>query len=199
MTDLPSSGIIERRSYGEIPSVIDIPNLLDIQLRSYRDFLQVDVPPAKRKTQGLQAVFESVFPVTDVHNVFSLEFVEYSIGAPKYGVIECRERDATFAVPLRATLRLISRAREDKEGEVKDVVEQAVFLGELPLLTEHGTFVINGSERVIVSQLHRSPGVFFDETTHPNGKKLYSARIIPYRGAWVEFSWWQTCLVLPWT
>ena len=182
------SKLIERRSFGKIPTVLEMPDLLDIQVSSYEDFLQADVPPQDRKPQGLQAVFHSIFPITDVHNVYSLEFVEYAIGTPKYDVWECRERDATFAAPLRATLRLITRDPQDKSGEVKDVLEQAVFLGELPLMTEQGTFIINGSERVIVSQLHRSPGVFFDETTHPNGKKLYSARVIPYRGSWVEFS-----------
>ncbi|OGG50625.1 MAG: DNA-directed RNA polymerase subunit beta [Candidatus Handelsmanbacteria bacterium RIFCSPLOWO2_12_FULL_64_10] len=181
-------GFIERRSYAKLPEPIDMPNLLDIQIDSYRWFLQADILPEQRKNQGLQAVFNSIFPITDVHNFYSLEFVDYSIGAPKYGVEECQERGTTYAAPLRATLRLISRDRQDKEIRVKDIVEQTVFLGELPLMTEQGTFIINGSERVIVSQLHRSPGVFFDETTHPNGKRLFSARIIPFRGSWLEFS-----------
>ncbi len=186
---MADKGFIERKSYGRIVPVIEMPNLLDIQLDSYSWFLQKDVPPEERKEQGLQAVFHSIFPITDVHNLFSLEFVDYSIGTPKYDVDECLERGTTHAAPLRSTLRLISREKQDDdEPRIKDIVEQTVFLGELPLMTEEGTFIINGSERVIVSQLHRSPGVFFDETIHPNGKRLYSARIIPYKGAWLEFS-----------
>ena len=166
-----------------------MPNLLDIQLDSYDWFLQRDTPPGAREKQGLQAVFHSIFPISDAHNLYSLEFVDYSVGTPKYDVQECLERGTTYAVPLRSTLRLISREKQGNgEVRVKDIVEQAVFLGELPLMTDEGTFVVNGSERVIVSQLHRSPGVFFDDTIHPNGKRLFSARIIPDNGAWVEFS-----------
>ena len=180
-------GVIQRRSYAKLGDIIEMPDLLDIQVESSQMFLQTDVPPEHRKKQGLQSVFQSIFPITDVHNQYILEFVEYSIGKPKYNVRECQDRDTTYAAPLRATLRLIAKDRQDKD-KIKDIVEQTVFLGELPLMTEKGTFVINGSERVIVSQLHRSPGIFFDETTHPNGKRLLSARIIPYRGAWVEFT-----------
>ena len=181
--------LIDRFSYGKIASAIDMPNLLDIQIDSYNWFLQKDRTPGERTKQGLQAVFNSIFPIADVHNLFSLEFVDYAIGTPKYEVEECLERGTTYAAPLRATLRLIAREKQDgEEHRIKDIVEQTVFLGELPLMTDEGTFVINGSERVIVSQLHRSPGVFFDETIHPNGKRLYSARIIPYKGAWLEFS-----------
>jgi DNA-directed RNA polymerase subunit beta len=168
---------------------MEIPNLLAVQLDSFRDFLQIDVSPEKRERKGLQAVFQDVFPISDARGNFSLEFVSYKIGNPKYTVEECQERDLTFAVPLKATLRLIvweSTGEGDKR--IKNVIEQEVYLGELPFITEGGTFVINGAERVIVSQLHRSPGVFFDEEIHPNGKRLYSARIIPYRGSWVEFS-----------
>ena len=186
---MADKGFIERKSYGKIASAIEMPNLLDLQIDSYNWFLQKDAPPGDRQKQGLQAVFHSVFPITDVHNLFSLEFVDYSIGTPKYGVSECLERGTTYAAPLRATLRLISKEKQgDGESRVKDIVEQTVFLGELPLMTEEGTFIVNGSERVIVSQLHRSPGVFFDDAIHPNGKRLYSARIIPYNGAWLEFS-----------
>jgi DNA-directed RNA polymerase subunit beta len=186
---LADKGFIERKSYGKITPAIEMPDLLDIQIDSYNWFLQKDVPPGKRAKQGLQAVFHSVFPITDVHNLYSLEFVDYSIGTPKYSVVECLERGTTYAAPLRATLRLISREKQgDNDFRVKDIVEQTVFLGELPLMAEEGTFIINGSERVIVSQLHRSPGVFFDDTIHPNGKKLFSARIIPYKGAWLEFT-----------
>jgi DNA-directed RNA polymerase subunit beta len=185
---LAQKGFIERKSYGKLRAAIDMPNLLDIQLDSYDDFLQKDTPSSDRKRQGLQAVFDSIFPITDVHNLYSLEFVDYSVGTPKYEVTECLERGTTYAAPLRATLRLISREKQGEEFRVKDIVEQTVFLGELPLMTREGTFIVNGSERVIVSQLHRSPGVFFDETIHPNGKRLFSARIIPYKGAWLEFS-----------
>ena len=182
-------GFIDRKSYGTLTSAIEMPNLLDIQLDSYDWFLQKDIPPGAREQQGLQAVFHGIFPITDAHNLYSLEFVDYSVGTPKYDVQECLERGTTYAVPLRSTLRLISREKQGNgEFRVKDIVEQTVFLGELPLMTDEGTFVINGSERVIVSQLHRSPGVFFDDSIHPNGKRLFSARIIPDNGAWLEFS-----------
>ena len=182
-------GFIDRKSYGTLTAAIEMPNLLDIQIDSYDWFLQKDIPPGIREKQGLQAVFHGIFPITDAHNLYSLEFVDYSVGTPKYDVQECLERGTTYAVPLRSTLRLISREKQGNgEFRVKDIVEQTVFLGELPLMTDEGTFVINGSERVIVSQLHRSPGVFFDDTIHPNGKRLFSARIIPDNGAWLEFS-----------
>jgi DNA-directed RNA polymerase subunit beta len=186
---LAEKQLIERFSYGKIASALEMPNLLDIQIDSYNGFLQKDKLPGDREKKGLQAVFNSIFPISDVHDLFSLEFVDYAIGTPKYEVDECHERGTTYAAPLRATLRLIAREKQDgEENRIKDIVEQTVFLGELPLMTSEGTFIINGSERVIVSQLHRSPGVFFDETIHPNGKRLYSARIIPYKGAWLEFS-----------
>ncbi len=179
---------IDRKSFGKVAPVIDIPNLLDVQLRSFGAFLQADTVPKERRRQGLQAVFEAIFPVTDVHEIYSLEFVEYNIGRPRYEVWECQERDMTYSASLRATLRLVVHDPDSKTREVKDVIEQSVYLGELPLMTQNGTFVINGSERVIVSQLHRSPGVFFDETIHPNGKRLFSARVIPSLGAWLEFA-----------
>jgi DNA-directed RNA polymerase subunit beta len=182
--------MMERRSYSKIEREwdIEIPNLLDVQLQSFREFLQMEVPAADRRNEGLQEVFTSVFPISDPRDLSSLEFVKYDLGDPKYSTDECQERDLTFSAPLKATLRL--RTREDADGTRRDkeVIEQEVYLGELPLITDKGTFIINGAERVIVSQLHRSPGVFFDEITHPNGKNLYSARIIPYRGSWVEFS-----------
>ncbi len=179
--------MIKRRSYAKLPTILDIPNLLELQVASFEDFLQANTPPEKRKIKGLQEVFESVFPITDVHNLYSLEFVSYSVGRPKYDIDECRDRGATYAAPLRAVLRLVTREKGD-EKRVKDVIEQVVYLGDLPLMTSTGTFLINGAERVIVSQLHRSPGVFFDEVAHPNGKRLFTARIIPYRGCWVEFT-----------
>lgn len=178
---------IERLDYQTIQAAAEMPNLLEVQLDSYNNFLQADTPPDKRLHQGLQQIFHDIFPVTDVHENYSLEFVRYSLGTPRYTVDECRERNMSYAAPLRATLRLVSKQGEGEQKEVRDIIEQDVYLGEFPLITKWGTFIINGSERVIVSQLHRSPGVFFDEETHPNGKLLYSARIIPYRGSWLEF------------
>ena len=165
-----------------------MPNLLSVQIDSFEDFLQMDTAPRQRLRRGLHLVFESIFPVSDVNGIYSLEYVGYSIGNPRYSEEECRERGMTFAAPLRATLRLVTRDKESPDSPIKDVVEQSVFLGELPLMTNEGTFIINGAERVVVSQLHRSPGVFFDETLHPNGKRLFSARILPYKGPWLEFS-----------
>jgi DNA-directed RNA polymerase subunit beta len=186
------------RSFSKIPSIIDIPNLLDIQLKSFESFLQMDVPPEKREREGLQEVFEDSFlktkekdeGISDIHGNYRLKFVKFDVGEPKYTVRECQERDMTYAGSLKATLQLVIYEKGDK-GEkkpVRDVMEQEVYLGDLPLITKAGTFVINGAERVIVSQLHRSPGIFFAEEIHPNGKRLYSARIIPYRGSWVEFT-----------
>ena len=177
-----------RRNFSKISSVLDMPGLLDIQLMSFEAFLQADVPNERRADQGLQAVFQSIFPIEDVHNRFSLEFVEYSLGKPKYSVRECQERGMTYSEPLKATLRLVVRNLEGQEEKIKDIIEQRVFLGELPMMTKTGTFIINGAERVIVSQLHRSPGVFFDETGRTEGKRHFSARVIPYRGPWIEFS-----------
>jgi DNA-directed RNA polymerase subunit beta len=179
-----------RRDYSKLDPawLVEIPHLLDVQLRSFQSFLQGEIPGEERALMGLQEVFHTVFPISDTRNFFSLEFVSYTVGEPKYSTDECQERDLTFSAPLKATLRL--RIREDIEGEKRDkeIIEQEVYLGELPLLTDKGTFIINGAERVIVSQLHRSPGVFFDDTVHPNGKRLFSSRIIPYRGSWVEFT-----------
>src|SRR5499427_7078594 len=181
---------MDRKSFSKIDAQwnLQIPNLLEVQLKSFRDFLQMDVDPMRRRNEGLQEVFTGVFPISDARELFSLEFVAYEIGEPKYSMDECVERDLTFSAPLKARLRLNTREEVDGVKRDKDVIEQEVYLGELPLITDSGTFIINGAERVIVSQLHRSPGVFFDEMTHPNGKQLYNARIIPYRGSWVEFS-----------
>ena len=177
-----------RTTYAKIPDACDMPNLLDVQLDSYNSFLQQNVPPEKRALQGLHQIFTEIFPVTDVHENYSLEYVSYHLGPSRYSIDECRERNMSSASPLKVTMRLIARQGEGEEKEVKDIVEQDVYLGELPIITQWGTFIINGAERVIVSQLHRSPGVFFDESIHPNGKKLHSARVIPYRGSWVEFA-----------
>ncbi len=178
----------ERYSFSKIPSVLDMPDLLDVQLQSYRNFLQQDISPDKREDKGLQAVFKSIFPIVDTRENFILEFVEYHIDLAKYSVVECQERGVTYSVPLKAKLRL---SRKDEESGSKgfiNTIEQDVYLGNLPYMTERGTFIINGAERVIVNQLHRSPGVFFDSTQHPNGTQIYSGRIIPLRGSWVEFT-----------
>ncbi len=173
-------------SFAKIPKVIDYPDFLNVQLDSFESFLQANVAPNRRKSKGLQAVFGMNFPITDARENYLLEFVEFYVEKPKYSVVECQERGLTYAVPLKAKLRLSAKAKDGK-GYV-DTVEQEVYLGNLPYMTDRGTFIINGSERVIVSQLHRSPGVFFSESVHPNGTPIYSARIIPFRGSWVEFA-----------
>jgi len=157
-----------------------------VQLESWEHFLQVGAAPDKRKNQGLQQVFRMNFPITDARENYILEFVEYYVEKPKYTVVECVERGLTFAVPLKAKLRLSTKSEDGKS--YVDTIEQDVYLGNLPSMTHRGTFIINGAERVVVSQLHRSPGVFFDETVHPNGMSIYSARIIPLRGSWLEFT-----------
>ncbi|MCA9666134.1 MAG: DNA-directed RNA polymerase subunit beta, partial [Myxococcales bacterium] len=181
-----------RKHYGKINKIIDIPNLIDIQKRSYEKFLQRDVAPDRREEIGLQGVFKSVFPIKDFSETASLEFVSYNLERPKYDEDECRQRGMTYAAPIKVTIQLVLRDvnEETKEQSVRDVKEQEVYFGEIPLMTEQGTFIINGTERVVVSQLHRSPGVFFDHDkgrTHATGKLLYSARIIPYRGSWLDF------------
>jgi DNA-directed RNA polymerase subunit beta len=181
-----------RKDFGKIPSIVDIPNLIEIQRRSYESFLQKDVPPERREDVGLQAVFKSVFPIADYNENALLEFDAYHFGEPKYTVEECHDRGMTYAIPLKVSLRLVI-FDHDKDAKTRTVREQRgqeVYLGELPLMTEKGTFIINGTERVVVSQLQRSAGVFFDDDkgkTLASGKPLYSARVIPYRGSWVEF------------
>ncbi|OGU60567.1 MAG: DNA-directed RNA polymerase subunit beta [Ignavibacteria bacterium GWF2_33_9] len=184
------SGIIRLRrriDFSRFGKTDHYPDLLDIQIRSYKDFLQDDVLPSKRGMQGLQKVFNNNFPIEDASSVYQLEFVEYSIERPKYSEKECRERELTFSKPLKAKLRLSSKADPESEDFI-EAVEQEVYLGNIPAMTNRGTFIINGAERIIVSQIHRSPGVFFDDTMHPNGMRIYSARIIPLRGSWVEFT-----------
>ncbi len=175
-----------RHSFGTINEVVEYPDLLNVQLESFEHFLQEKISPVKRKSKGLQQVFLQNFPITDSRENFLLEFVEYYVEKAKYTVRECQERGLTYAVPLKAKLRLSQKA-ENGEGYT-DTIEDTVYLGNLPYMTDRGTFIINGAERVIVSQLHRSPGVFFSESTHPNGTPIYSARIIPFRGSWVEFA-----------
>src|ERR1700683_2975617 len=180
-----------RKNLGRISRVIEVPNLIDIQKSSYDKFLQTNVPPADRIEIGLQTVFRSVFPIKDFNGTSELVFVSYNLEKPKYDVEECRQRGMTFAAPIKVTTQLmIYDTREGGERMVRDIKEQEVYFGEIPLMTETGTFIINGTERVVVSQLHRSPGVFFDHDkgkTHSSGKVLYSARIIPYRGSWLDF------------
>ena len=176
----------KRTTFGKIPEIIEAPDLLNIQLESWQSFLQADIAPARRKNRGLQAVFKMNFPVTDARENFLLEFVEYYVEKPKYTVAECVERGLTYAVPVKAKLRLSQKAEDGKS--YINTIEQDVYLGNLPTMTGKGTYIINGAERVVVSQLHRSPGVFFSESIHPNGTPIYSARIIPFRGSWVEFT-----------
>ncbi len=175
-----------RISFSRIPKILESPDLLSVQLDSFESFLQSRVQPKQRKRQGLQGVFEMNFPVTDARENYLLEFAEYYIEQPKYSVTECQERGLTYSAPLKAKLRLSAKA-ENGEGYT-DTIEQEVYLGNLPLMTDRGTFIYNGAERVVVSQLRRSPGVFFSQTKHPNGTPIFSARIIPLRGSWVEFA-----------
>ncbi|PYP34668.1 MAG: DNA-directed RNA polymerase subunit beta, partial [Gemmatimonadetes bacterium] len=178
-------------SFAKLDQGMPMPHLLDIQTRAFQSLLQPDGKGPERTDVGLERVFKDVFPIQDVNGNYSLEFVKYGLGEPKYAVEECIERDMTYSVPLKATLQLVVM---EEVGEVtktkrpKNIIEKEVYLGELPILTPLGTFVINGAERVIVSQLHRSPGVVFEESIHPNGQRLFSARIIPFRGSWVEFT-----------
>ncbi|MGH8166996.1 MAG: DNA-directed RNA polymerase subunit beta, partial [Woeseiaceae bacterium] len=181
-----------RKNFGKRPTILEVPYLLSIQLDSYRKFLQVDQNDAQRSDVGLHAAFQTVFPIVSYSGNAALEYVSYRLGDPVFDVKECQMRGLTYAAPIRVKVRLVIY---DKEASgtpkpVKDIREQEVYLGEMPLMTDHGTFVINGTERVIVSQLHRSPGVFFDHDkgkTHSSGKLLFSARIIPYRGSWLDF------------
>src|SRR5574339_526142 len=175
-------------TFTKLDEGMGMPHLLDIQTRAFQSLLQKDAAAHQTEDVGLERVFKELFPISDVHENFSLEFVSYVLGEPKYSVEECIERDMTFSAPLKATLQLV--INEDVNGlkRPRNIIEKEVYLGELPLLTDLGTFVINGAERVIVSQLHRSPGVVFEESIHPNGQRLFSARIIPFRGSWVEFT-----------
>ena len=175
----------ERINFASINPVIDYPDFLDVQLQSFQDFFQLETPAENRAQEGLFKVFAENFPISDSRENFVLEFIDYHIDPPKYSVDECIDRGLTYSVPLKAKLRLICN---DEDNEDFETIEQEVFLGNIPYMTEKGSFVINGAERVIVSQLHRSPGVFFAQSKHTNGTKLYSARIIPFKGSWVEFA-----------
>jgi DNA-directed RNA polymerase subunit beta len=181
-----------RKSFAKIQKIIDIPNLINIQKQSYEKFLQADIAPEKREDVGLQGVFKSVFPIRDFNESSSLEFVSYHLEKPKYDVDECHQRGMTYSAPVKVVVRLVVWDKDEETGaqSIRDVKEQEVFFGEIPLMTQNGTFIINGTERVVVSQLHRSPGAFFDHDkgkSHSSGKLLYNARIIPYRGSWIDF------------
>jgi DNA-directed RNA polymerase subunit beta len=179
--------LIDREFFSKIPSIAKYPDLLDIQKQSFQEFLQENLVPEEREDKGLQAVFLATFPIVDTRENFILDFVEYYMDKPKYTERECRERGLSYAVPLKAKLRLSIKDLTGETENYTETIEQDVYLGNLPYMTERGTFIINGAERVIVNQLHRAPGVFFDESIHPNGTKIFSARVIPFRGSWVEF------------
>jgi DNA-directed RNA polymerase subunit beta len=181
-----------RKTFGRIREVAPMPNLIEVQKASYDSFLQINIPAEDRTSSGLQAVFESVFPIRDFSENGTLEFVKYELEEPKYDVDECQQRGVTFAAPLKLTLRLVVFDVDEETGarSIRDIKEQDVYMGDMPLMTDNGTFIVNGTERVIVSQMHRSPGVFYDHDkgkTHSSGKFLFAARIIPYRGSWLDF------------
>src|SRR3989338_4006311 len=179
-----------RKNFGKLLSAIEVPSLLAIQIDSYRKFLDANGERDKFGSNGLHGVFASVFPITSLSGYAALEYVSYRLGEPLFDVKECKMRGLTYAAPLRVKLRLVHYDRTAATKTIKDVKEQEVYMGEVPLMTEHGTFVINGTDRVVVSQLHRSPGVFYEHDkgkTHSSGKLLFTARVIPYRGSWLDF------------
>ena len=182
---MSTTNLNNRVNFGKIKHVAEAPDLLDIQLESFKEFFQLETTPDRRNVEGLFRVFKENFPITDTRNIFVLEFLDYFIDPPRYTIDECMERGLTYAVPLKAKLRL---SCNDEEHVDFQTIVQDVFLGNIPYMTPRGTFVINGAERVVVSQLHRSPGVFFGQSIHPNGTKIYSARVIPFKGAWMEFA-----------
>jgi DNA-directed RNA polymerase subunit beta len=180
-----------RRNFAKIQKIVDIPNLIEIQKQSFDKFVQADVPPEKREETGLQAVFRSIFPIKDFNESAELQYVSYALEEPKYSVVECQQRGMTYAAPIKVIVRLVVWDRNEETGvtNIRDVKEQEVYFGEIPLMTDNGTFIINGTERVIVTQLHRSPGIFYDHDSgrsHSSGKFIYNARIIPYRGSWID-------------
>ncbi|MDZ7684096.1 MAG: hypothetical protein U5O39_02960 [Gammaproteobacteria bacterium] len=179
-----------RKDFGKLPRVMDIPYLLATQVESYQEFLQEGVSGEELMERGLHAAFKSVFPIVSYSGSAALEYVSYKLGKAPFNVKECQLRSLTYAAPLRVKVRLIIYDKDSSNKAIKDIKEQEVYMGEIPLMTENGTFMVDGIERVIVSQLHRSPGVFFDHDkgkTHSSGKLLYSARVIPMRGSWLDF------------
>src|ERR671927_1593081 len=188
-----------RKSFAKRAIVQKVPFLIATQLESYTAFLRAHMPPEGRKNEGLQAAFTSIFPIVSHSQNARLEFVSYSLGEPPFDVKECQQRGLTYASPLRAKVRLVIMDKEAPKPTTKEVKEQEVYMGEIPLMTTTGSFIINGTERVIVSQLHRSPGVFFEHDrgkTHSSGKLLFSARVIPYRGSWLDFEFDPKDIVL---
>ncbi|MDP2923978.1 MAG: DNA-directed RNA polymerase subunit beta, partial [Candidatus Omnitrophota bacterium] len=177
----------KRKSFAKLKDVYDMPHLLDVQLEAYGEFLQLDVPQQEKRRQGLQEVFEELFPLESANRFVKLEFISYSLGKPKYNISESKRRSLTYAAPLKVKFRLTT-PHETKE--------QDAYFGEIPLMTETGSFIINGDERVVVSQLQRSPGVSFEIEEHPSGKNIYYGRVIPYRGAWLEFKYDLTETIL---
>src|ERR1700683_2224054 len=182
---MSSTKLQNRVNFGKIKHLAETPDLLEVQIQSFKEFFQLETTPDKRNIEGLFKVFKENFPITDTRNIFMLEFLDYFIDPPRYTIEECMERGLTYAVPLKAKLRL---SCNDEEHVDFQTIVQDVFLGNIPYMTPRGTFVINGAQRVVVSQLHRSAGVFFGQSFHPNGTKIYSARIIPFKGAWMEFA-----------
>ncbi|HUM67036.1 MAG TPA: DNA-directed RNA polymerase subunit beta, partial [Chitinophagaceae bacterium] len=182
---MSSTKLNHRVDFGKIKHLAETPDLLEVQIQSFKEFFQLETTPDKRNIEGLFRVFKDNCPITDTRNIFVLEFLDYFIDPPRYTIEECMERGLTYAVPLKAKLRL---SCNDEEHVDFQTIVQDVFLGNIPYMTPRGTFVINGAERVVVSQLHRSPGVFFGQSIHPNGTKIYSARVIPFKGAWMEFA-----------
>jgi len=182
---MPSMNIQQRISFASTRSKFEYPDFLEVQIKSFKEFFQLGTSPEDRKIEGLFKVFQENFPISDTRNNFVLEFIDYQVDPPRYSIEECIERGLTFSVPLKAKLKLFCT---DPEHEDFDTVVQDVYLGTVPYMTQTGSFVINGAERVVVSQLHRSPGVFFGQSVHANGTKLYSARVIPFKGSWIEFA-----------
>ena len=180
-----ASKINTRHSFASAKPILQYPDFLDVQVDSFQKFFQIETSPERRDNEGLFKVFNENFPIADSRDCFVLEFIDYSVDPPKYSVDECVERGLTYSVPLKVKLRLICN---DEDNEDFETIEQEVFLGNIPYMTAKGAFVVNGAERVIVSQLHRSPGVFFAQSKHTNGTQLYSARIIPFKGSWIEFA-----------
>jgi DNA-directed RNA polymerase subunit beta len=181
-----------RKSFGKIPLVTSLPNLVEVQKRSFDSFLQLNTDPEKRDNIGLHSIFKSVFPIHDYTERATVDYVSYNLGVPKYDVEECTQRGMTYGTPLLVNFRLIIWDIDEIAGtkSVRDIKEQEVYMGDIPLMTKNATFIVNGTERVVVSQMHRSPGVFFDHDfgkTHTSGKYLFNARIIPYRGSWLDF------------
>jgi DNA-directed RNA polymerase subunit beta len=182
---MPSMNIQQRISFASTRSRFEYPDFLEVQILAFKEFFQLGTSPEDRKNEGLYKVFQENFPISDTRNNFVLEFIDYQVDPPRYSIEECIERGLTFSVPLKAKLKLFCT---DPEHEDFDTVVQDVYLGTVPYMTQTGSFVINGAERVVVSQLHRSPGVFFGQSVHANGTKLYSARVIPFKGSWIEFA-----------